>query len=556
MTTIETKNTTQISLILCVLLSVFFGYELGNRPFANPDEGRYVEIPREMVMSGDYVTPRLNTLKYFEKPPLFYWMQAASIKIFGINETSMRIWLVIFAVLGCLSVFFASILYGNSVIAALTSTGVLATTLLYYIHSRLIILDLVLSVFISASLWCFFLAFVSDRKRKANEKKALVISMYALAALAGITKGLIGIALPGMVAFLWIAFTKNWKKIKEILYLPGIITFLTIFLPWHIIVCLRNPDFFNFYFIHEHFLRYTTTVHQRFEPMWFFIPITLLGLFPWTGFAIAALKNAINSIKKSENIFLLSWVFGILAFFSLSNSKLIPYILPIFPPIAYMIGTMLVNIEGERDFKVGSYLSVVITVILIAVFVVIRNEDKIAVVVQHPDIITIISVFGIMMAASAVTLLCGIFFKLDRVLIIALYTLLSANMLWIINKAIPYYQDIKKPSTKEIAETIRINMKDGDAVFCYGKYYQDFPVHLNSQVGVVDDVDELEFGMNSEKDRKVIFSSDEFWDLWKTSSQRIFLLLSREKYRELFTGKNFNHVMIDFDKHFIAISNF
>ena len=547
------RDVFKASLLLFALLSIFFGHELGNRPFADPDEGRYVEIPREMVVSGDYITPRLNTLKYFEKPALFYWIQAASVKIFGINETSMRLWPALFAILGCLTLFFVSTLCGSSIASALTSAGILATSLLYYAHSRLIILDLALSVFISGALWCFFLVFVSNIKRKGREKKVLIILMYALSALACMTKGLIGIVLPGMVAFLWIAFTNNWKKIKEMLYLPGILTFLAIFLPWHIAVSLKNPDFFNFYFIHEHFLRYTTKVHQRFQPIWFFLPITLLGLFPWTGFAITALGNAMKSIKKSENIFLLAWIFGILGFFSLSNSKLIPYILPIFPPIAYITGTMLSDVEDILNFKIGTYLTIAISLILVVAFS--FAKEQITDVMANPDVIVIMSVFGVVMATSLGILLCGIFFKLDRMLVVSLYMFLSANMLWIINKAVPYYQEIKKPSTKDIAGTIKINMKDGDEVFSYGRYYQDFPVYLNSPVGIIDFVGELEFGMNAEKDKKVIFKTDEFWDFWSTSSKRIFLLLSRADYRKLFSDKNFDHTILDFDKNFIAISN-
>ncbi len=175
---------------MIIILGIFFSFEMGNRPFASPDEGRYVEIPREMVVTGDYVTPRLDGMKYFEKPPLFYWMQAASIKIAGINETSMRFWIILFAVLGCLSVFYVGVkCYSRNV--GVMAAGILATSLIYYCHSRIIILDLVLSVLLCGCLWSFFLAFVKKNQSKIP-KKYLIITMYALSALACLTKGLIG----------------------------------------------------------------------------------------------------------------------------------------------------------------------------------------------------------------------------------------------------------------------------------------------------------------------------------------------------------------------------
>ena len=208
---------------LIIILGIFFSFEMGNRPFASPDEGRYVEIPREMVVTGDYVTPRLDGMKYFEKPPLFYWMQAASIKVAGINETSMRFWIVLFAILGCLSVFYVGAkCYSRNV--GVMAAGILATSVLYYGLSHLIILDLVLSVLLCGSLWAFFLAFVKENRSKIP-KKYLIIAMYALAALACLTKGLIGAILPGFVVFLWMLFTNNWRKLKEILYVPGILVF-------------------------------------------------------------------------------------------------------------------------------------------------------------------------------------------------------------------------------------------------------------------------------------------------------------------------------------------
>ena len=544
----------KISLILTLILVIFFGYEIGNRPFADPDEGRYVEIPREMVVTGDYVTPRLNGLKYFEKPPLIYWLQAATIKTVGIGEYSMRFWIAFFAVLGCLSVYFVG-LACKSVTLGLLSTGILATNLLYYAHSRIIILDLAVSVLMSGVLWCFFLAFVRKRERPS---KKLVVSMYALAALACLTKGLIGIILPGFVGFLWICFTNNWKKVKDIISVPGILIFLVIFLPWHIAVCMRNADFFHFYFVVEHFLRYTTQLHSRYQPAWFFVPIIIAGLLPWTGFSLVALKeSAKNIIKKADNdedIFLLCWILGIFGFFSFSNSKLVPYILPIVPPIAFLTAKMITKINAaDRNFKIGAWLNIAIFALAIIAFH--FEKGRVADVLgAFSEVHILMNVFALVLFVCVVLLLFAIFSQkkqIDNAIII--YVFLAMNLMWILNKAAPFYQAVKKPSTKQLAEVVRMNARDEDLVFCHKQYQQDFPVYLGRLVGVTDHAGELDFGNKAEKNDRLITEKQLFrrWD----SDKRIFLLMTREDYRKFFHERSLKHVILDFDRDFVVITN-
>lgn len=539
---------------LILTLAIFFGYEIGNRPFADPDEGRYVEIPREMVVTGDYITPRLNGLKYFEKPPLLYWLQAATIKAVGINEYSMRFWIVFFAILGCLSVFLVG-LATQSAITGLFSAGILATNLLYYAHSRLIILDLAVSVLISGVLWCLFLAFV--RKDKPKRSKSVIVAMYALAALACLTKGLIGIILPGFVVFLWICFTNNWGKIREVISIPGILIFLAIFLPWHIAVCSRNPDFFHFYFVVEHFLRYTTQIHARYQPAWFFIPIIIAGLLPWTGFSLAALAESVRQIfqrrSDSENIFLICWIFGIFGFYSFSNSKLIPYILPIVPPISYLTAKMLTKtgIVGG-NFKIGIWLN---TILLCAALTALHlAKGSISDVISaFPEVKTLIIAFAVVMIMCIALLLYSIFSKKSANKTMVLYIFLAMNMMWILNKAAPFYQAVKKPSAKRMAQIVRTNRQPEDLVFSYKKYQQDFPVYLESIIGVVDHWGELNFGNNAEPNDRMI-SESELIQRWN-GSKRIFLLLTREDYRSFFRKQQLDHVMLDFDKNFVVITN-
>lgn len=547
------------------LLALFFGYELNIRTFADPDEGRYVEIPREMTVSDDFVTPRLNGLKYFEKPALFYWLQASSIKLFGINETSMRLWPMLFAILGCLAIFYiGAVCYSPPV--GIFAASALATNILYYIHSRLVILDLALATLLNLALCCFFLAFVKPPKEKTEQKSLetqnkknllkniLITFFYVFCALASLTKGLIGIVLPGLVVFLWILVSKRFSIIKEMLYLPAILLFFAIFVPWHVIVAQKNPDFLYFYFVVEHFLRYTTSLHCRYQPFYFFIPILLIGLFPWTGFVIVAIKNSINKTLKNhlDHAFLMIWFFAIFFFFSFSNSKLIPYIIPVLFPSALVLG-IFISEMNTADYKKSVFLSIIMSLILAGIYF--GFKHLIANVLENHDAALVIQVFFAFVLLANLILLLPFAKKISKTNAIYIFVFLAMNMMWIFNKASAYYQDIKRPTTKGMAEFVTLNKRPDDFVFCYHRYYQDFPVYLKSTVLLVNFVGELEFGVNAEPQKKVSYSDDEFFKFWKESKKRIWLLASKKDYKGLFANEKFRHNLLNYDGNFVLLSN-
>ena len=154
-----------------------------------------------------------------------------------------------------------------------------------------------------------------------------------------------------MIIFAWMLIMNEWRVLRSMHLLSGMIIFLAIAAPWHILVQRANPEFFQFYFIHEHFQRYLTKVHGRYKPAWFFIPILIGGLLPWTAFLVQAVRNKCPRTWQDrgmhrESIFLLLWAGLIFLFFSRSDSKLIPYILPVLPPLALLIGKYLAERMG------------------------------------------------------------------------------------------------------------------------------------------------------------------------------------------------------------------
>lgn len=520
------RNSILRDLLLLTLVfgGLFFSF-LGNRPLAAPDEGRYVEIPREMAETGDYVTPRLNGLKYFEKPPLMYWLQTLPIKAFGIKEWAMRLPLAILALLGCLMTYlFTRRLWGRT--EGFWSATFLGSSLLYTVLGRLITLDLGVSFFLTGMLFSFICA-VEDLKNR----RWWMWASAAMAAGAVLTKGLIGLVIPGAIVFFWLLLTNRWSLLKE-LYLPSNIgLFVLLAAPWHILASLKNPGFFDFYFIHEHFERYLTTVHRRHQPLWFFLPIILLGFFPWTSFLFRGLKNAFpKSLKacreNSKTLFFLLWALVPFVFFSLSNSKLIPYILPIFPALAVLcalkIPEHLSNIRGLRG-EIFGYSAFCFLIVLGITFGLLKAEPELKVILR-----THLMILYTVLGASAVLLPVLRLLKGPRP---ALWgTLISGlTVLMVFIQAAPL---VPRLTIKPLADRFLAIMPQGTKVFTYITYYQDLPPYLNRTVQVVNWYGELKFGSEAEPNQQQIITTSDFKEAW-IQAPWACVFVRQDKYNDL-----------------------
>ncbi len=371
--------------MLSVVAGLWFCALLGLRSLGNPDEGRYTEIPREMAATGDFVTPRLNGVKYFEKPPLVYWLSALTFRQFGVNEFTARLWGGLFAVLGVLLTYAAARSLHDRA-SGIWAAIVLATTLMYFVLSQIILLDMAVAVTMSGALFAFILAM---REPPGRRRLGLFLVCYGFMALASLSKGLIGIALPGAVMFCWVLLLNRWRALWPFYPVVGTALLLAIAAPWHVCAARANPDFLNFYFIHEHWLRFTTRIHGRFEPWWYFLPVFVVGLFPWVFFAWQACAAALGGGWKARRQHAEAWFFGIwvvfiIAFFSKSQSKLIPYILPVFPAMAVLIGRYLAGLwQGfpGRNFRAGIWMFVATALLLVVATIVApepRNQPALA----------------------------------------------------------------------------------------------------------------------------------------------------------------------------------
>jgi len=526
-------------LLLAIGLGIFYALFLGSYALVAPDEARYAEIAREMLVSGHFITPHLNGVIYLEKPILFYWLEALSIKLFGLSEWSVRFWPACLAILGALFTYFTGRkVYGRK--TGLYAAIILTTSILYFTVGHLITLDMAVAVFITVCLGCFLLG---TRATTSGSRRTYIWLAAISAALAVLTKGLIGFVFPCMIIGLWVVLLNKWRSLKDWHLPSAILIFLVIVLPWHILVQHQNPDFFHFYFIQQQFLRYSTMSASRYEPSYFYFAETLIGFMPWSVFLLQALKfnwpNFKHWKRYETEIFFLLWVFSILLFFSFSNSKLIPYITPIFPALALLTAryfsqyTILANIKWLRTkrklfvpgINIGFILLPLLTLLIGIVLIKLPHYYPMA----EPKwahrflIILAIILFGSTLIATALYRKKGIqsaFICLSIGMAIFLVTLLCA---------VPH---MDHRSIKPLAQKLNQVIKPSDEVATYSRYYQDLPYYLRRRVTVVDWINELKFGIEHQDASAWIIKKPKFWKRWN-SHRRVFMVTRRDDYTHL-----------------------
>jgi len=510
-------------LLLALATAVWFGAFLGVRPLNNPDEGRYTEIPREMAETGDYVTPRLNGVKYFEKPPLMYWLSALTFKVAGVSEFTARFWNAAFALMGVLLTYAAGRrLYGRT--AGWWAAAVLATSLLYYALGQIVLLDMAVAVTISAALFAFMFAM---RQPPGARRRWLFIAFYASMAFATLTKGLIGFLLPCAVAFVWVLLFNKWRALWPFYPVIGVLVLLGIAAPWHVLAeqanhsAVKEHDFAWFYFVHEHYLRFTTKIHGRYQPVWFFGPVLLAGLFPWVAFGGQAVRGALAGgwrarHQHAEAWFLVIWIAFITLFFSKSDSKLIPYILPVFPAAAVLIGGYLAGAWRDektsvRGLRAGLWVFAGLAAAIAVAAAVAPVPEK------YPELSALLLpwrfVLGTVLAGGAVAVVVCLRRERLRGALVAM--LVTCAAFYLPTNFIGKAFDTR--SAKSLALTLKPMLKAGDAVYCVGTYSQDIPPYLGRLISVVNYQNEMTFGIEAEPEMaaKRFIGKETFIAQWK-----------------------------------------
>lgn len=516
--------------LLFLLLSI---PALGSMPLFEPDEGRYAEIPREMIDSGDWVTPRLNGVPYFEKPAFYYWLVAGAQTALGRSELAARLASLLSALLGVLLTYSLGRKLAGPRLGAYAGL-MLCVTPLWAAFARIATIDMLLSTAIAATLAAFWWASRPESGRLAW------YGVFAGSALAVLTKGLIGVVLPGGVIFLYLLLAKRWRLLLRVPWLSGTLLFALIAVPWHLLVAQRNPDFLWFYFVHEHFLRYTTDIAERRGAFWYYLPVVILGFLPWSGLLPASWslwRRTEDRAQREGIVFLAAWAGVIVLFFSVSKSKLIPYVLPAWPALALLAAAVLLRAERPGDpvrkpairgLAVSTLLSALLLG-LVAWAATGRGGELVGGEVVELPLVVVGATLGAVLAIFAlIQLLRSSPARAVPCLLLASIALFGCFVLAGVEVA-------QGRTAKTLARCIEAQGMVEPVVASYRAYPQTLPFYLGRQIDVVDYEGELAFGISklTPEQRAAQYPSlEEFRPRW-SSETPVFLVTERRRLAEL-----------------------
>ena len=313
------------------------------RPLYTPDETRYAEIAREIIESGDWISPHLDGLRYFEKPIMGYWLNAVSLLMFGETRLAVRFSSAFATLLTALAVYLFTLKLNNSR-HALISTVIYLTSALVYLIGSLSLLDAPFNLFLTVCMFSLVSAVI--RKKFNSSVVVLLVICGTASGCAFLTKGFLAFAFPMVALLPFLIWEKCLERFLRLLWIPFVMLLVTT-LPWCIMIHYREPSFWNYFFWVEHVQRFLNSDNsQHPQPFWFFIPTLIVGILPWLflfpclfkGFGPAKWHAFFSTPLLRYSACALVFPFLML---SCSSGKLVTYILPVFPPLAIIIGALL-----------------------------------------------------------------------------------------------------------------------------------------------------------------------------------------------------------------------
>ncbi len=341
---------------------IFYSLNLGGAPLLDPDEPVYGQTAREMVLTGSWLTPKLNGLLWFDKPPMYFWLAAVSYKIFGISEFAARFPSTVMAALTlALTYRWGSIAFGH--IAGLAAALTLGTSFLFAFIARAAVTDMTLVFFMTLSFFMLYMAV-----REPDKKFRYINLFYFFSGFAVLTKGPVGLVLPLMAVVPFLVFRKNFTMLAGLYSLPGFALFALSALPWYAaMLAIHKSQFFNTFIGYHNLIRFLEPEHAGTNKYWFFFPVLLAGVFPHV-YALGAILADVFK-KLFSRAFYDTYLFGrgegaecekmslsylafivvvIFGFFTISKTKLVTYIFPLFPALALILGFYYDKMAAKR----------------------------------------------------------------------------------------------------------------------------------------------------------------------------------------------------------------
>lgn len=341
-------------LIILLVSFPFIFWGIGSISLLDPDEGMYGAIAREMAEKGDWITPHFNGVRYLEKPPLYFWLTAIVTGLFGPTEWAVRLWSSL-PTLGtailCWQI--GRLLYGGR--TGLLSAIIFVTSIGVFRYARVAATDSLLVFSVTLSLYGFVRTLLNTA-RMVKRPWIGPLLFYLGLVLGVLSKGMVGLFLPLVIAGLYLWFSGERVTPREMHLKWGILLFLVLTAPWHVLAAWKNPGFFVFYVIDNQFLRFLS--HRAFieddvpVSTVAFVGLTFIWFFPWSLFLLATLRQGFPDRRSvsppQERLRLLVglWALAVIGFFSLSSSTLEHYILPALPPLSLMVGALWAEAVG------------------------------------------------------------------------------------------------------------------------------------------------------------------------------------------------------------------
>ena len=519
---------------LSAVFILFSLYVLGIRTLVPPDEGRYAEMAREMFVSGDWVTTRLNGIKYFEKPPLQAWMNALSFTLFGLGDWQARLWTGLCGIGGVLLTgYTGSKVFGQRV--GFYAALVLGSCFYWLACTQINSLDMGLSGMMTISL-CALLVAQRDGA-SAAERRNWMLACWAGMAMAVLSKGLIGLLLPGGVLVVYTVITRDWKLWTRLHLVKGLLLFFAIATPWFVLVALRNPEQPAFFFIHEHWDRFFLKEHHR-EQVWYvFFVLTAVGMVPWLGVLGQSLALG---VKREDGLFrprlmLLVWAVFILLFFTKSNSKLPGYILPIFPALALLVASYLEDGSRRSRMLNAALMSLVGAALLATVPFMPKLAGRLGEVVLY-------QAFQPWVLAAGLTALAGgaLAWLLARrsgantrdlfVLVLAIAGFATTELILAGFEPLGHMR-----AGANLLPAIRAELKPDTRIYAVGTYEQSLTFYLGRTMTLVDYRDEFSFGLKQQPELAIptVAAFVEQWTRDASAGVRDVAIIRADIYNDL-----------------------
>lgn len=524
-------NPYDLAAVVALALAVCM-FHLGSFGLWEPDEARYAEIAREMLQSGNLLVPHLNYVAYVEKPPLLYWLTTLSFWIFGVSEFAARLPVALSAVAGIIATyFFALRAFGRR--HAILAAAILATTPLYALMAQVLTTDMMLTALVTIATFALYLHW--------QEGGRWCWVAYVAMALAVMTKGPVGAALPILSMLIWLALRRELRgAIAKFHAVPGLLLVILIAAPWFVAMTIREPGFADFYFVGEHLRRVFEADYSHSEAFYFYIPVIAIGLLPWT-LLVPFLTWREAARNPARSFCLVAAAFTVVAF-SCASAKLIPYILPAVPPLAVLIADGLISCawpaadsraarrppDSRILIESGPMLALLGAGVIVAAILAPQFRTPYVMAARH----SMYAIGAILMAGGTVTM--AMF--LTRRTAAGLGAIVVTLALALIAGGWSRLETEPMRSYAALSRAIAEKAPDAD-IICYHRYVQSLPFYNRKRIVLLGGRTELDFGSRLDPDARDWFmnNDDQLFRRWERPGPIVVVLdagdLARMKER-------------------------